>query len=81
MLQRACTSDCLPGSVALPVAQQSPGSWEREQIRHRHQNLGDVDRGLTNTLDAYAGRIAIRTSIAVSLTTMSMWPPVTINPS
>lgn len=60
-----CASDCLPGSVTLPVAQQSPGSWEREQIRHRHQNLGDVDHGLTN--DLHAGRsISVRPSRSTS---------------
>lgn len=46
-----CASDCLPG----------PGSWEREQIRHRHQNLGDVDHGLTN--DLHARTVHIRTPI------------------
>lgn len=51
-MQSLCPSDSLPGSVTLPVAQQSPGSWEREQIRHRQQNLGDVDHGLTNKLHA-----------------------------
>lgn len=57
------------------MAQQSPGSWEREQIRHRHQNLGDVDHGLTNTLHVHADRMRIRTPIAFNLNTM--WPSVT----